>query len=302
MKAACYAIAGLLMATAACVPSPVVVLATPPLVDADTLVARPFGPEFRDARAIARDPAGILYVSDGHSDLVHILSPNGDVVSRLGGPGSGDYAFLGPRGIDPTNGLILYVADGGNGRIQRFTHEGRFIETVVVPAEPEAFLGRRVDEVERGRPLAVAAASSGELYVAEALRGVVLLWDDRRTLERIIGTAGDGRGALRRPVALALAADGRLLVADAGQNAVLVYDAFGSFLRRLADGTATDVRDIVADRDHVAIILADRVLVYDPDGLLMRTLVVDIPEPIVGGALAHGELVVVTRTRLWRVR
>jgi hypothetical protein len=282
--------------------------AAPELPTAVAVEATPLGPAFRDARAIASDGTGTLYVSDAGADLVTILAPDGSLRTTIGGPGTGDYAFLAPAGLDPTNGLVLLVADRDNGRVQRFSNEGRLLESIVVPADPLAEQDGRFETADRGRPVAVASAPSGELFVADERRGVVLQWDERRALRRVIGGPEDGRGALRRPVGLALAPDGRLFVADAGLGAVLVYDAFGEFLRRVADGTAPAARAVAISRPaaasgaRLAIVLSDRVLLYDLDGNFQGAVAPRVDQPLVAAAFAaSGELLVLTATRVWRV-
>jgi hypothetical protein len=292
----------LLAALVACAgPSPTLAPAGPPSGGIDTVAVQAVGPLFSDARAVAADGRGHVYVADAGTDAVYRLAPDLTVLDVIGGPGAGDYAFLSPADVDPTNGLALYVADSGNGRIQRFSHEGRLLESLAVPADPEAALARREPGPERGRPIAVAAAPAGEAYAIEERRGVVLRWDDRRSLERIVGGADAGRGALRQPVGLALLDDRRLAVADAGLRAVVLFDAFGSFQRRLADGLARDVRAVAASGDRLAVILPGQVLVYDTAGMLLRTVVVDVPEPLVGGAFTPAGLILLSASRLWLV-
>jgi hypothetical protein len=289
-----------LAALAACAPTPAVQPSIGLRAPADTLAALPFGPAFVEARALGTDPAGRLYVADAGRDLVAVLSPEGLPLETVGGPGGGDHALLSPSGLDPTNGLALFVADAGNGRVQRFSRERQLLASLPVPADAEAALAGRPDAGGRGRPVAVVSAQTGEVYVAEALRGVVLRWDDRRALDRVVGGAEEGRGALREPVSLALAPDGRLFVADAGLGAVLVYDPFGGYLRRLADGTAQGVRGLALGRDRLAVVLPDRVLVYGLDGRLRQAFAFALPAPLVGAAWTEGGLVLLTREQLYR--
>src|SRR5690606_17631435 len=121
---------------------------------------------FRDARTLAADPAGRLYVVDAAEAAVVVLTPEGAPLQTFGGPGTGDYGLLEPSGIDPTNGLELFVADAGNARLQRFSIDGRLIESIPVPAGDPSVIGRPEpgrsgrDEAAlglRGRPVAVAA-------------------------------------------------------------------------------------------------------------------------------------------------
>ena len=86
--------------------------------------------------ALAIGPDGNLYVTD-HSQRVSVISPAGTVLRRWGKPGSGPGEFrfiaLGPNPA-ATMGKIavgpdgkVYVSDSGNGRVQVFTPQGRFV-------------------------------------------------------------------------------------------------------------------------------------------------------------------------------
>src|SRR5262249_8381512 len=87
--------------------------------------------------ALAIGPDGNLYVTDV-SQRVSVLSPAGKVLRRWGKPGSGrgEFKFISGDPATPTDvhGKIavgpdgkVYVADSGNGRVQVFTPQGRFV-------------------------------------------------------------------------------------------------------------------------------------------------------------------------------
>ncbi|MDX1530056.1 MAG: hypothetical protein R3362_00885 [Rhodothermales bacterium] len=294
--------------------------AATPFAEADTLALRPLGPPFREARAVAADPTGRLYVVDAAAAGVAELGVDGLPLGTLGGPGSGDYAFLSPADVDPTNGLVVYVADAGNGRVQRFSRQRRLLETIPVPADPE-----RVEAAQRtgrsgfeatpdtraltgaGRPVAVASAATGEVYAVEDLRGVVLRWEDRQRLTRVIGGPEMGAGALEEPVDLALGPDGTLFVADRAQAAVLVYDPFGSFVRRIADGAARGLRAVTVHRDRLLLVLDGGLLVYSLEGRFVQALHVPLdgvggtprPADLVGVAGLEDRLYLLTPTQLF---
>lgn len=286
------ALLGLTVLLAGCAPQSAEPLAGGP--EADTLGVQPLGlVRFEDARDLAVDPAGRLYVADAGAAVVVELTPEGVPLATLGGPGSGDYAFLGPSAVDPTNGLTLYVADAGNGRIQQFSRERRLLQTIPLGEARRSGLGGE------GRPVAVASGATRDLYAVDELRGVVLHWDDALRLDRVIGDLESGDGALREPVDVAVGPDGRLFVADRGHAAVLVYDAFGLYLRRIAAGTARSVRALGIHRDRLLVVLPDRVLVYGLDGRLRRALAVSLDQPLVDAALVGDALVLLTPTRLF---
>ena len=263
----------------------------------DTLAVEAIGPAFEDARAVALDPTGALTVADAGAATVVVLEANGSLRSTLGGPGTGDYAFLDPSDVDPGNGLVLTVADTGNGRIQRFSRDGRLLETIPVPsARDRSGEDRRRGE---GRPVAVAAAVTGELFAVEETEGVVLRWDDRHRFDRIVGGQDAGEGVLRTPVDLALGPDGRLFVADRGHAAVLVYDAFGQYLRRIGDGTMPGIVAVAVVGERLAVVLPHEVRLYTLGGRLRDAFFVSTDEPLVDAAGADGRLFVLTRTRLF---
>lgn len=267
---------------------------------ADSLRVESFGPTFRDARALGIDPAGRIYVADAGDDRVHILAADGGLISALGGSGSGEYAFLRPAGVDPTNGLTLIVSDSGNGRIQRFSREGRLTASIPVPGNPEGILqGRPAEGV--GIPGQIVEAQTGELYAIDEQRNVVIRWDEHRTIRRVIGGSDDGEGQLQSPIALALAPDGRLLVADNRLRSVLVYDTYGSYLGRIAQGTAAGVRSIAVSDTRIAIILEKSILWYDLNGMFQSASQLDVPDSLIDAAFHQEELILLTARRLHRL-
>ena len=263
---------------------------------------------FVEARALAADPLGVLYVVDGGRDVVQKLAPTGAVLATLGGPGTGEGEFDGPTDIDPTNGLVLVVADAGNGRLQRFSRAFLFLETLPVGSVTgsEARLGNasrygsardRLGGPGTGRPTAVAVSPSGETYAIDETEGYVIRWDEDRRTTRTIGGYDAGVGALNEPVALA-ADEASLYVADRGQAAIKVYDAFGGYVRALARGLATDVQALNLRGDTLWIVLPRRLLLYRTDGRLRRTVDVEVGEDLVDAVGAGDLTYLLTRTRL----
>jgi len=271
---------------------------------ADTIITAAVSlARFEDARDLAMDPGGNLYVADAGADVVQKFGFDGTLLFTLGGPGSEEGQFDEPSGIDPTNGLILVVADAGNGRLKRFSREFHFLESVPLGSyemggtgEQATYLARQGEVLAHGdgRPIAVVTSEGDETFAVDEDRRMVVKWDRTRRFERTIGEEGE----LIRPVSLALA-DRLLFVADAGANAVVVFDEFGGYLRTLADGRAVEVQSVSAGNHVLWVVLPHRILVYQTAGRLERVLDVQLDELLVDSVFRGSVLYFLTATHLW---
>lgn len=246
---------------------------------------------FIDARALAIDPAGLLYVVDAGIDAVQVLAPDGAIVRTLGGPGSREGQFDEPTDVDPTNGLVILVADAGNARIQRFSDEllhlgslpvGRgFQEDQGGALRAPAGSERRTSHDADGYPVAVATGQAGEIYVLDDAQSVMLTWDASARPVRVTGSSGAGSGTMADPVDVTVDDQGTVYVADRGRKAVLVYDRFGNYMRALGEGLLNDVRSVSAEGERLWVVLPDQLVEYDLTGRLLRIYGVDVNETLV---------------------
>ena len=83
---------------------------------------------FKGATDVAFAPNGHVYVSDGYGNArVVEFDAGGTFVREWGEPGKGPGQFRLPHGIAIGPGGNVYVADRENGRVQRFTPEGKYV-------------------------------------------------------------------------------------------------------------------------------------------------------------------------------
>jgi len=82
--------------------------------------------------AIVALQSGELLVVDRDPTRFIILSPNGDLIRRIGSHGSGPGQFISPRSVQVVNDTIRLV-DGGNGRIQLLDITGDYLSTAPLP-------------------------------------------------------------------------------------------------------------------------------------------------------------------------
>jgi len=263
---------------------------------------------FEEATSLAVDPAGRLYVTDAGTDAVVHLTGDGAVLARYGGPGTQPGAFDDPSDLDPTNGLVLYVADAGNARIQRFAQAFQFLEALPIGAEDahaQPSYGRQGGNASNGgtgHPIAVAVSDADALYAIDAVRGHVVQWDAPRRESRIIGGFDAGPDALVDPVDLAVDAEGRLFVVDRGRDAIVIFDMFGNVLTMLAEGRAARVEALRVVGGALWLIEPDAVQVIGPSGVLGRRWTVQLDAPLVDAARygAHTYLLTPNQLVRWR--
>lgn len=101
-----------------------------------------------------------LYVLDAETCFVSIYSRSGEYQGRFGGRGTGRGSFDKPLAIAVGSGGDVFVLDGGNREVQRFSKDGRY-------------LSRLAFKLDRGgdglRPLdGLAVDSGGAVYISDA--------------------------------------------------------------------------------------------------------------------------------------
>jgi sugar lactone lactonase YvrE len=234
------------------------------------------------ALAVAGD--GSLLVADGANRIVRFAA-DGALLRTWGRSGSeaGAFRFGGGRGNDAgaggglaVGGNVVYVADSGNNRVQRFSLDGDSGGVIVPPgtlAYPKGLAvrgnrlfvadnqnhrvlvmdtgGRLLREIRtdasvgRGRlshPYGVTADPAGRVFVADNMNHRVVRFSTAPTYpyKGRWGAYGTEAGRLAYPRALASDGQGNLYVANTGNDRVDVYDHGGRLLRSFgSSGRAT---------------------------------------------------------------
>jgi len=263
--------------------------------------------------AVALDPRGFLYITDARKSAVVVVQPDGTVRETIGGAGTQPGQFDAPADLDPTNGLTLWVADAGNGRLQHISQDGQFLEVLPLtevgdggdarPSRPvfDATRGGAAP-VADGEPIAIATTAANELFAVDARRSVVVKWDAQRRAERVIGGFGQRQGSLRDPVDLSIRRD-ELFIADRQQAAILVYDAFGTYRRtiHLSDRRQRDdLRAVHAAGGYLWVATDRSVLRLDPRGGT-QTVIATSDHEIADIAVDVPDLYILTDSRLLRM-
>jgi DNA-binding beta-propeller fold protein YncE len=225
--AAAAALAGLAVLAAGCAGTGASRVLPSPFTVTARYTARSLG--LSHPAALAVGPDGNLYVTD-LSQRVTVISPAGKVLRRWGKRGSGygefDFISADPTAPDDVHAQItvgpdgkVYVSDSGNGRVEVFTPQGRFV--------------RQFGSYGNGKgqflsPYHLAVDATGDVYVAD---------DQARSLSKfspagkVLWTIGGGASSDPDLTGLfkftGFDAHGRLVVVNDAVNRVLYIDASG---------------------------------------------------------------------------
>jgi DNA-binding beta-propeller fold protein YncE len=180
-----------------------------------------------------------------------------------GGRGSDKGQLEGPTGIAvDANGNIL-VADTNNGRIQKFSASGAFLNSIGIKGAGYGQLGA---------PNGIAIDRTGNIYAADASRHVVeKLATDGTVVDEWKGPAPGFYGPRR----IAIGPDDSIYVVDQGRTRIVKFSPDGLVLtvwgsKGNGDGQFDDPTSVAVDRATNKIYVADprnkRIQVFDSSG------------------------------------
>ena len=134
------------------------------------------------------------------------------------GAGAGQFQNLDGVAVDQAGNV--YVADGGNNRIQKFTADGAFLtQWGTAGAGAGQFNG----------PQDVAVGPDGSVYVADTANNRIQRFTTDGQFVSQWGTAGSLDGQFSAPQGVTAGPDGSVYVADQGNNRVQRFLADGTF-------------------------------------------------------------------------
>ena len=159
----------------------------------------PVDGQFRQPTDVTWDPQGNIYISDGYiNSRIAKLDKNGDWVKSWGEPGTGQGQLNTPHTITSDAQGNIYVGDRGNGRVQVFDGDGKFLReikiNVPVPAGARSAIGATPNADVRGTmapgapwAICITPGPTQYLYVADAFPGRIY----KLTLDgTVLGTFG----------------------------------------------------------------------------------------------------------------
>ena len=160
--------------------------------------------------AIAQGPSGDLYVAEyGGGDRVQRFTADGQHKLTFGEVGTGPRQLQRPSGLHVTDDRV-YVTDAINNRIQVFSTEGAYVETLA-------------EDAGLHWPYDLAVSPTGDFVVPEYGAGTVAVLSRRGELLARYGGVGRDSGQLYTPWGLAIDSAGTIIVADTGNHRLVEF-------------------------------------------------------------------------------
>jgi DNA-binding beta-propeller fold protein YncE len=212
---------------------------------------------------ICADGDGRIWLADPGGGAVHVYDLAGKTIDYI--VQAGDRRLISPIGVAVDIGRQrLYVSDGAQKEVFVFDLEGTFVETLDY-------------SYGFGRPAGMAVSLTGDLYVADVLKGKIIQFSPEGVHLYTIGSAAAKDRLFNRPTAVAVDADGNVYVSDSLNFRIVVQSAAGELIQVIgeigdAPGSLSRPRGVALDsKGHIYIVDAafDNIQIFDLTGQLL---------------------------------
>ncbi|MFH2070005.1 MAG: hypothetical protein ABIJ11_02175, partial [Elusimicrobiota bacterium] len=210
---------------------------------------------FNKPSYIVLDSTGNIYISDTNNDKVKKYNPQGDLIMTLSGiksqgqdsPGKGTGInktdpFNKPTGVALDTSGNLYVADGNNARVIKFSPGAEHLLTLT------GF----------NKPHGLATDVQGNMYVADRNNNRIQKYSPDGTLLMTITTAGMQDDGLNKPQGvIAVDLQERIYITDRNNDRVLIYNSSGVFITQISSASGLNKPDGIVVNQQGYIYVSD---------------------------------------------
>jgi DNA-binding beta-propeller fold protein YncE len=172
--------------------------------------------QLRQPCGVAVDPRnGRIFVVDVAAHQVVVLTPDGQVITRLGRRGAGDGEFNFPTYVAIDSQERVYVSDSLNFRVQEFSADFQFIRQIGSQGDAPGYFAQ---------PKGLAVDGDDHLYVVDSQFEAVQVFDHTGQLLLDFGEQGRKSGEFWLPAGVFIDRHNRIWVADSSNHRVQVFD------------------------------------------------------------------------------
>ncbi|MDZ7370305.1 MAG: NHL repeat-containing protein [candidate division KSB1 bacterium] len=176
--------------------------------------------------SLSVDAQGNIYVLDYTAHRLQKFSPQGNLLTFVGGFGWNARQFQFPQKVFVYNSLDVFVADYENKRIERYDKDLNWVASYY--PDPNRPL-----QLQFFFPRAVCISLHGDFIIIDGEYNRVLKYNARFEPEISFGDFDWGKGRLVEPASVVVTKKDLIVVTDPGDRDVKIYDYFGNFLLSL---------------------------------------------------------------------
>ena len=223
-------------------------------------------------RDVAVNQRGRIIVGEsGTNNCVSIFNSKGQTLHSFGSQGSIQGQFDKIRGVAVDDDGNIYVADGYNHRIQKFTPGGNFI--TAVGRKGNDMLQFNVPKCCAVHPL------NKKIYIADYNNGRIQILNPDLTFSSSFGSCGCGSGEFNCPSDVAFDSTGNVYVADLYNDRIQVFTSEGEFVREFGkhgsgSGELHSPSRVIIDSDNVVYVTEarnNRISVFTCEGTFVTS-------------------------------
>ena len=211
---------------------------------------------------IAIHDNGDIYVGSGVG-CIYVFDQTVQLKNTIGSSGSGNGQFSSPSGMS-IKGDVLYVADGGNHRVQKLSLSGKFLHK---------FGKEGSGQGEFHWPKAVIIDSNNKLIVSDSFNHRIQIFNENGGWLLTIDGKGSGNHSFQSPYGLALDPQGNVHVAAFFSNTIKVFTKEGVYVRMYGDPNGPI--GIAIDDEGYSLVSeywGDCLSIYNPEGNMIHTV------------------------------
>jgi DNA-binding beta-propeller fold protein YncE len=191
-------------------------------------------------QGVAADVNGNIYVTDTGNHRLQKFTPQGELISFIGGFGWEREQFQIPMDIFVYNSLDIYIADFDNSRIERYD---RNLNSITSYRSNQNWNDRYQFEF----PTSVCVSMHGDFFIVDSENDRIIKLNPSFEPEISFGDYDWGQGVLEEASYIYVSKSDIVYVTDSAAHKILVYDYFGNYLFDIGADVLESPRGLCVD-------------------------------------------------------